>query len=189
MARINIVPGTKFERLTALGDTGERVKYPSGDCVPLWIFQRDCGRVKIIRLYNVTSGASRSCGCLRKEITGEMRKTHGARLPDARPGLRGAYISWASMHTRCKNPNRAQWKDYGGRGITVCRRWSGREGFAHFLMDMGERPEGTTLDRIENDGNYEPGNCRWADDFVQNQNRRSCQPPEARPPEFEYDFA
>lgn len=168
MARINLTPGKKFGRLTPVSDTGVRTRHHQ----PLWIFSCDCGALRIINLYNVRWGGSRSCGCLRKEITGAKRRTHGATMPDAAPGLRRAYISWASMCTRCTNPKREDYERYGARGITVCRRWTGRGGFVHFLQDMGERPEGTTLDRINSNGNYEPGNCRWATPEVQIENRR-----------------
>jgi hypothetical protein len=76
------------------------------------------------------------------------------------------------MIQRCTNPKHHAWKDYGGRGITVCERWQGGHGLENFIADMGARPIGTTLDREEVNGNYEPGNCRWATTLEQNNNRR-----------------
>jgi len=81
------------------------------------------------------------------------------------------YVSWKKMKQRCSDPNDVGHPRYGGRGITVCERWLGPDGFVNFLADMGERPEGKTLDRIDPDGNYEPGNCRWATPKEQRANR------------------
>ncbi len=82
------------------------------------------------------------------------------------------YYSWSDMIQRCTNPKATGWKYYGGRGITVTDHWLGENGFENFLADMGERPEGLTLDRIDNDGNYTPENCRWTDWSTQVRNRR-----------------
>lgn len=86
-------------------------------------------------------------------------------------GASPTYYSWTCMRTRCLNKNRPDYPYYGGRGIKVCDRWSR---FVNFLADMGERPEGCSLDRIDPDGDYRPGNCRWTDKTTQNQNRRYC---------------
>src|SRR5580704_16490301 len=84
------------------------------------------------------------------------------------------YYSWANMKRRCVyDPNVEWFKDYAGRGIRVCERWKGPSGFVNFIADLGLRPEGMTLDRIDVDGNYEPGNCRWATPTIQNENQRS----------------
>ncbi|MBB5663253.1 hypothetical protein GGE68_001429 [Rhizobium leguminosarum] len=82
------------------------------------------------------------------------------------------YRSWKAMLERCRNPKAPNYHLYGGRGISVCDRWIGREGFTNFLSDMGPRGEGLTLDRVETDGNYEPSNCQWADAKDQAKNRR-----------------
>jgi hypothetical protein len=84
------------------------------------------------------------------------------------------YSSWHMMNVRCRNPNFIKWRYYGGRGITVCEEWRGRGGFKRFLAHMGRRPLGTSLDRIDNDKGYFPGNCRWATQTEQNRNSRKA---------------
>jgi hypothetical protein len=176
VARIVLTAGQRFGRLTAVEKTGERIYSPCGQYKPLWVFRCDCGQFRTLTPYNVTNGGTRSCGCLKREEARTRFITHGATTPEATPEMRRTWRSYVAMKTRCSNPKRREWADYGGRGIRICRRWIGRYGFAHFLADMGLRPAGTSLDRIDVDKNYGPSNCRWADAATQSQNRRpSCE--------------
>ena len=131
----------------------------------------DCGTVKEIPLHHVKNGFVKSCGCLQRETSrqnGRNNRKHGQTIP----GQRGrTYRSWESMKARCLNVHDPYFSSYGGRGITVCDRW--RDSFEAFLADMGERPEHTTLDRIDTNGNYIRSNCRWAPPTIQQRNKRS----------------
>lgn len=132
----------------------------------IWQCRCDCGVEKVIRGYHLRNGHSRSCGCLQKEIT-RRRATHGHcknRTETAE------YRAWCSMRDRCYRPTQSSFKNYGARGIKVCDRWSSYE---HFFADMGSKPSPKySLDRINNDGDYEPSNCRWATRSVQSANQR-----------------
>lgn len=129
-----------------------------------------CGTEKTVRLKDLKSGNTTSCGCWRKEIAAaqsKRRQVHGCATRDKHVS---AYRSWESMRSRCLNPNDSSYVRYGKRGITICPEW---ESFTQFLADMGERPPGTTLDRKRNNEGYYPDNCRWATPVEQGENRRS----------------
>lgn len=152
--------GARFGRLTVLKHEGVRAGHR------YWRCKCDCGEMRIVESGNLTSGNTQSCGCWQKEVTGNANSTHGY----TRGKGSTTYAVWCSMLARCNNPNTKAFKDYGGRGVTVCRRWLK---FENFLVDMGEKPEGLTLDRKNNNKNYSKRNCRWVTRKDQNRNRRS----------------
>lgn len=128
-----------------------------------WICRCSCGNTVVVARSSLRRGATKSCGCFRKEHTTRKNTRHG---------LAGSRVhhTWKNMMQRCYNPNNTGYPDYGGRGIKVCIRW---HTFENFYEDMGDKPEDMSLDRVNVDGDYEPSNCRWADKYIQARNKRN----------------
>jgi len=156
--------GQRFGRLTVTG-RGKPVKRRGKSHSRSTVVCRcDCGAISEFLVDDLKSGKRQSCGCARIEGLRERTTTHGmSQSPE--------YNTWAGMIQRCTNPKDPEFKNYGARGVKVCDSW--REDFNAFYSDMGPKPEGTSLDRADNDGNYEPENCHWVNNITQASNKRS----------------
>lgn len=151
--------GTVFGRLTVVGR-----EHPTSRRFMLCKCQ--CGKFKTFRRWQLENGKAKSCRCLSVELSKARFTTHGMSRSHE-------YEVWSSLKKRCLNPDHKQYADYGGRGIKVCKRWQGKNGFANFFADMGSCPNGLEVDRKNNDGHYEPGNCHWTTDKDNSRNKRN----------------
>ena len=157
--KIKVEPGKTFGRWTILSPAEPKGKRRRS----FWKCECLCGVIKEVSQISLRRGASKSCGCLRIDNLSETLTKHGMSFTKE-------YQAWRDMKDRCKNPNNKHYKHYGGRNIQVCQRWA--ENFQNFYNDLGEKPEGTSLDRLDPDGNYEPGNVMWRSFKKQTDNRR-----------------
>ena len=153
-SKMNLV-GQRFGRLVVLEETLETKREGSS-----WLCRCDCDTICVVHTKELRRGDTQSCGCWKKE------KLHNQKAPYSRKTQK----SWKSMMDRCYNPNDGRYHYYGGRCIEVCKRWWD---FESFLADMGDKPKGKTLERVNTNGNYEPENCKWATWKEQHQNQRA----------------
>lgn len=161
------ITGQKYGLLTAMEPAGFEEATANHRRRALWLCRCECGNETTVRKENLRSGNTTSCGCWKKQNYKLINLKHGHNKKDHRSPI---YRVWSTMLERCRNPKNQSFKDYGARGIQVCERW---HKFANFLADMGERPsDGHSIDRIDNDGNYEPSNCKWSTRIEQRHNRR-----------------
>ena len=158
MPKLKNIVGKKYTRWTVVSRAENRIM-PNGKARIMWNCICDCGAKSIVFGQSLASSDSKSCGCLKSG-----NPTHGM-------SYKPIYKIWAAMKYRCLNKNDKRYRDYGGRGISVCNEWL--NSFERFYSDMGSRPNGMSLDRKDNDGDYTPENCKWSTQKEQSANMRN----------------
>jgi hypothetical protein len=176
---IKDVTNQRFGSLVARWPSGRRIarkNNPKSGTEIIWLCSCDCGVLTNVAVAKLYTGNTKSCGCRKRsnarslglELSGSQAIKHGHCRTERTPG----YDVWRGMLQRCLNPNHDSYEYYGGRGIKVCEHWQGDHGFENFFADMGQKPEGKSIDRYpDKNGNYEPGNCRWATIMEQAHNK------------------
>lgn len=158
---VNLV-GRKYTRLIVLYFVGhDKYKQRLYEC------RCDCGKIVIAVSGGLTSGNTKSCGCYKRDVLIQHKTKHNYSGKNSKE-----YNAWGNIKSRCSNPNRADYKNYGGRGIKICDRWM--NSFENFLADIGRAPsQKHSIERKDNDGNYEPNNAFWATKDQQSNNKRT----------------
>lgn len=162
--------GNKYGMLTVVERDNRPRKATKSKPKTYWMCECECGKITSVQAYNLRSGNTKSCGCIKRKSASRINVKHNmSRLDDG--VIRPEFNAWVGMKTRCYNKNRPEYERYGGRGIKVCDRWL--NSFENFYNDMGARPSPKhSIDRIDVNGDYEPSNCRWANDTIQSRNQR-----------------
>jgi hypothetical protein len=163
MAKLKTRIGDVYGRLTVIERADDAV-HPNGKKSTKWLCRCECGNKILVLGSNLSTGHTKSCGCLAKES--RLRVKHGMLNENKR-----VYNIWTNMKQRCENENNTDYKNYGARGITICDEWHDPKTFCDWALKNGYSDD-LTLDRIDNNGNYEPGNCRWTTMYVQRHNQR-----------------